>query len=236
MKLKKLYSLLSASLVFVAISNLTSAQAASITFDFFSTSASGVRGKIVFDDSVTPVSYPEEISPNVGSYLNAIQSYSITNGTLSFSGTSNSGNGQINVYNNLIDLAVYDPFNKTFPGDGLEFALSDSSPNDNILYFRFLYPDSTVLTSLSLRDIFLQNAVASQTQEFSLPGDEFSTLFTLLVIRDSSSGLEIQDGTFYGSDFVTSTTVPEPLTIFGTATALACGVLFKRKSSKKTLS
>jgi len=29
--------------------------------------------------------------------------------------------------------------------------------------------------------------------------------------------------------------VPEPLTIFGTATALGCGVLFKRKSSKKTV-
>jgi hypothetical protein len=30
--------------------------------------------------------------------------------------------------------------------------------------------------------------------------------------------------------------VPEPLTIFGTATAFGCGVLFKRKSSKKTVS
>jgi hypothetical protein len=30
--------------------------------------------------------------------------------------------------------------------------------------------------------------------------------------------------------------VPEPLTIFGTATALGCGALFKRKSSKKTVS
>jgi hypothetical protein len=30
--------------------------------------------------------------------------------------------------------------------------------------------------------------------------------------------------------------VPEPLSIFGTATALGCGVLFKRKSSKKTVS
>jgi hypothetical protein len=29
--------------------------------------------------------------------------------------------------------------------------------------------------------------------------------------------------------------VPEPVTIFGTATALACGFLFKRKSSKKTV-
>ncbi|HZH65087.1 MAG TPA: PEP-CTERM sorting domain-containing protein [Flavisolibacter sp.] len=30
--------------------------------------------------------------------------------------------------------------------------------------------------------------------------------------------------------------VPEPLTIFGTATALGCGVFFKQKSSKKTVS
>ena len=30
--------------------------------------------------------------------------------------------------------------------------------------------------------------------------------------------------------------IPEPLTIFGTATALGCGALFKRKSSKKTVS
>jgi hypothetical protein len=39
----------------------------------------------------------------------------------------------------------------------------------------------------------------------------------------SNSGLDVQP-------------VPEPLTIFGTATALGCGVLFKRKSSKKTVS
>jgi hypothetical protein len=30
--------------------------------------------------------------------------------------------------------------------------------------------------------------------------------------------------------------VPEPVTLLGTATALGCGVLFKRKSSKKTVS
>jgi hypothetical protein len=35
-----------------------------------------------------------------------------------------------------------------------------------------------------------------------------------------------------GSDVVP---VPEPLTIFGTAIGLGCGVLFKRKSSKKTV-
>jgi hypothetical protein len=36
-----------------------------------------------------------------------------------------------------------------------------------------------------------------------------------------------------GSDVVP---VPEPLTIFGTAIGLGCGVLFKQKSSKKTVS
>jgi hypothetical protein len=226
MKLKKLYSFLSASLVSVAILNLTSAQAASITFDFFSTSASGVKGKIVFDDSVTPLSYPE--TPTVATYSGAIQSYSITNGTRSFSGTGI--NNQINVHNNVID--INDPFNRTFAGDGLEFILGDG----NISFFlRFLYPDSTVLNSLSLGDIFLQNAVASLATQFPSSDGSGGELYTLLLINDSS-GLVIQDGTFFGSDFVTSTTVPEPLTIFGTATALGCGVLFKRKSSKKTLS
>ncbi len=227
MKLKKLYSLLSASLVSVAILNLESAQAASITFDFFSTSASGVRGEIVFDDSVTPLSYPES-RPTVATYSGAIQSYSITNGTRSFSGTGI--NNQINVHNNLID--TNDPLNRTHAGDGLEFILEDGNIS---FYLRFLYPDSTVLNSLSLRDIFLQNAVASQAPLFPAPPGESGALFTRLLINDSS-GLVIQDGTFFGSDFVTSTTVPEPLTIFGTATALGCGVLFKRKSSRKTLS
>jgi hypothetical protein len=224
MKLKKLYSLLSASLVSVAISNLTSAQAASITFDFFSTSASGVKGKIVFDDSVTPLNL--ESRPTVATYSGAIQSYSITNGTRSFSGAGI--NNQINVHNNVID--INDPFNRTYAGDGLEFMLGDG----NISFLlRFVYPDSTVLNSLSLGDIFLQKAVASQSPQFPLSSG--GAIFTLLQISDFS-GLVIQDGTYFGSDFVTSTTVPEPLTIFGTATALGCGVLFKRKSSKKTLS
>lgn len=122
MKLKKLYSLLTASLVSVAISNLTLAQAASITFDFFSTSASGVKGKIVFDDSVTPLSYLES-RPTVATYSRAIQSYSITNGTRSFSGTGI--NNQINVHNNVID--INDPFNRTYAGDGLEFMLGDGN-------------------------------------------------------------------------------------------------------------
>jgi hypothetical protein len=45
------------------------------------------------------------------------------------------------------------------------------------------------------------------------------------------------EGSFdIGGDNLDVEPVPEPLTIFGTATALGCGVLFKRKSSKKTVS
>ena len=43
----------------------------------------------------------------------------------------------------------------------------------------------------------------------------------------------LNSSTTLGDDIVP---IPEPLTIFGTATALGWGVLFKRKSSKKTVS
>jgi hypothetical protein len=39
----------------------------------------------------------------------------------------------------------------------------------------------------------------------------------------------------YGADVAHPQPVPEPLTIFGTTIGLGCGVLFKRKSSKKTV-
>jgi hypothetical protein len=39
-----------------------------------------------------------------------------------------------------------------------------------------------------------------------------------------------------GADVVPVVAVPEPLTIFGTAIGLGCGVLFKQKSSKKAVS
>jgi hypothetical protein len=44
-----------------------------------------------------------------------------------------------------------------------------------------------------------------------------------VISTENNEGLDVQP-------------VPEPITIFGTATALGCGVLFKRKSSKKTVS
>jgi hypothetical protein len=57
---------------------------------------------------------------------------------------------------------------------------------------------------------------------------------TLYFDEETSASSEILTGLNLegnGSDVV-----PEPLTIFGTAIGLGCGVLFKRKSSKKTVS
>jgi hypothetical protein len=53
---------------------------------------------------------------------------------------------------------------------------------------------------------------------------------------DASSGNPTTSGAYttaFGGDVVP---VPEPVTMFGTAIGLGCGVLFKRKSSKKTVS
>jgi hypothetical protein len=60
----------------------------------------------------------------------------------------------------------------------------------------------------------------------------------------ATANYRIPRGSFIPESFGSTSTgsvydiepVPEPLTIFGTATALGCGALFKRKSSKKTLS
>jgi PEP-CTERM putative exosortase interaction domain len=81
----------------------------------------------------------------------------------------------------------------------------------------------------------------------------FSQLFLLLDtplkdgIKDAYLGVKYDEqgpsGNFTGlfvnvdaGDVVPPQSVPEPLTIFGTAIGLGCGVLFKRKSSKKTVS
>ena len=58
---------------------------------------------------------------------------------------------------------------------------------------------------------------------------------------DVSVRVDYQASSGNGSPVISNSTldvepVPEPVTIFGTATVLGCGVLFKRKSSKKTVS
>jgi hypothetical protein len=63
-------------------------------------------------------------------------------------------------------------------------------------------------------------------------------------IPDVSALLKYEEQIGFDGDYVLATSpasgsdvipVPEPLTIFGTAIGLGCGVLFKRKSSKKTV-
>ena len=63
--------------------------------------------------------------------------------------------------------------------------------------------------------------------------DGIPDLVARLTYLDPLFGTEPFTATAAGADVVP---VPEPLTIFGTATALGCGVLFKRKSYKKTVS
>jgi hypothetical protein len=223
---------LTASLTSVVVaSGMAPAQAALINFDFSSTSSSGVRGRITFDNSVTtPGQVPGK--PTVAEYLGAIQSYRITNGTHSFSGAGIFSSNQINAYDNIID--INDPFNRTWAGDGLEFLIGDGS---NFLFLRFLYPDTTVLNSLALSDISLQNAIASQAPQ--LPFPPTGALFTLLQVIDSG-GFAIQDGTFFGSDFATSTSpaapIPEPtssLSLLALGAASALKYKLKQKSAKK---
>jgi len=62
--------------------------------------------------------------------------------------------------------------------------------------------------------------------------DGISDLFDAKVFYEEN-GLQGETPFASGADVVP---VPEPLTIFGTATAFGCGVLFKRKFSKKTVS
>jgi hypothetical protein len=228
-KQKKLYSILATGLVAVAVtSGIIPAHAATINFDFYSTSASGVRGRIAFDDSVTTLGEVPG-KPTVARYWGSVQSYSITNGKRSFSGRS-LGSNQINLYNNTID--INDPINRTYAGDGLEFFMGDG---DTFLFLRFLYPNTTLLNSLSLSDISLRNAIASQAPQLPLPGSSFGgAIFTLLQVSNSS-GYAIQDGTYFGSDFVTSTSVPEPSTILGSLLAtgiLGAGSALNRKNKK----
>ena len=65
-------------------------------------------------------------------------------------------------------------------------------------------------------------------------GDVSTAQVEYLLKSGNSSGRPVVD--FVSNGTLDVQPVPEPLTIFGTATALGCGALFKRKSSKKTVS
>jgi hypothetical protein len=131
-------------------------------------------------------------------------------------------------------------------GDSVVFTLSldpDQAPKNRVKFRGFEYQfDGTELSlaldqqpSLGLGE-FVNVPRDVATVKFTVKKpleDPFSDFFNVKVFYQlddlPTQGTDIK----FGGNVVP---VPEPLTIFGTATALGCGVLFKRKSSKKTLS
>jgi hypothetical protein len=136
------------------------------------------------------------------------------------------------------------------------------SPGELIQFiFEFTPTPSRVATSLAL--IFsLDGSELSQTEPGILPPpgnmiitgptiianptyrvltpvrDGISDTGAILLYQevDPSGGIFNSILTVEGADVVPVEPVPEPLTMFGTATALGYGVILKRKSSKKTAS
>jgi hypothetical protein len=129
------------------------------------------------------------------------------------------------------------------PGDSVEFTftLNPEPTGLNILFLESLQFnfDSSELsfsggTTVPLNTTLSQTEIiASLTFTVTQPvKDGISDLFNAKV-NFRQGGLPGETSPASAGDVVP---VPEPLTIFGTATAFGCGVLFKRKSSKKTVS
>ena len=133
------------------------------------------------------------------------------------------------------------------PGDSIEFLLRltpdvnqrvkaqaisipffDTTELSNARVVRLVPPDRILTTATTIaRLIFRVDAPVKDPEDDFALGDvsglvQYLDVDTNISQSSGTSGYDVQP-------------VPEPLTIFGTATALGCGVLFKRKSSKKTV-
>lgn len=210
MKQKKIFLMIAALASALVATKTAPSQASSINFDFSSTSSSGVRGRITFDNTaIIPGQLPDK--PTVATYLGAIQSYEITDGINTFVGSEPFvSSNQIHVYDNIID--INDPYGRTYLGDGLEFVLGDWTSS---VFLRFLYPENTTLNSLSLSEISLQNNITAYAPQLPLEGG--GALSTILQVS-SSGRFVIQDGTYWDSEFMTSispvsNSIPEPTSV-----------------------
>ena len=139
------------------------------------------------------------------------------------------------------------------PGDSIEFILAFNPQTPVGKKIRFLLPDvladdielSAVAIELNPNVIlaggivdFTTSVARARFDVLKPIGDGVNDVSARILYRevdpDSGEESEVKATLFArGGDVVP---VPEPLTIFGTATAFGCGVLFKRKSSKKTVS
>ena len=131
------------------------------------------------------------------------------------------------------------------PGDSIEFSFVLTPDPGSVVRFRGL-GYTWDITELSI----------SQYSEFTLPIGSLINNPTTVDRRIFNVLTPVKDGrsdvgpfAFYdeldslenstqiiGAEGPDVVPVPEPLTIFGTAIGLGCGVLFKRKSSKKAVS
>jgi hypothetical protein len=138
------------------------------------------------------------------------------------------------------------------PGDSIEFILAFNSQTPVGKQIRFILPDvladpnelSAVSIDLnpntppgSIVD-FTTSVARARFDVIRAIGDGLNDVSARILYQEidlvSGEESEVKATLFApGGDVVP---VPEPLTIFGTATAFGCGVLFKRKSSKKTVS
>jgi hypothetical protein len=139
------------------------------------------------------------------------------------------------------------------PGDEIA-----TKPGDSIEFSFVLTPDpGSVVRFIGLGYFWdVTELSISQYSEFTLPTGSLINNPTIVDRRTFNVLTPVKDGdsdvgsfafydeldslenstkiiTGFGPDVVP---VPEPLTIFGTAIGLGCGVLFKRKSSKKAVS
>ena|SRR4028119_2021773 len=139
------------------------------------------------------------------------------------------------------------------PGDSLEFTLFLLIDREVVVrYVKEVRDYSITYDDTELSLVQIVNPMGFN-QPFYTPQTVLATyIFQVLesVVKDGKSdisatasyqaqryGLTFSESLSAGNDpYYDVQPVPEPLTIFGTATALGCGVFFKRKSSKKTVS
>jgi hypothetical protein len=135
------------------------------------------------------------------------------------------------------------------PGDSITFIFSlNPAPSSALRFIAFTEPgyDGNEL-SLRTNESFtvMENTlitntitIARRTFDVLTPvKDGQSDVFNISALYRESSlpGAPLNPIQSVSSASVADV-VPEPITIFGTAIGLGCGVLFKRKSSKKTVS
>lgn len=133
------------------------------------------------------------------------------------------------------------------PGDSIEFLLkvnpinpfTGSQDQVTIRSISNFFHDSNELSLPLIVDQVLNTRLTAATTIARLISNVSQP------VKDGQNDVTVQVnyqlGNMFGTTGVRPTggdvqPVPEPLTLFGTATALGCGVLFKRKSSKKTVS